>query len=1284
MKNTIERLSSGKIEYSLPELGVSVSQIHVKLEAGCQAQGSFDVFSKNDRELKGVIFSTSVFVRPDEDQFVGKKTTIRYTVQGENFAAGEELSGYFHIVSNGGEFSVPFSVQVEQRCYHSGIGKVRSFETFVALAKRNFDESVKLFLYPDFADVVLGEDFAKRALYKGLKEGVNPDLALEEFLVTTRAKERVSLTLENTEQFYGDVTGNIRDCLVLVRNTWGYAEAEAEVEGDFLLECRARFTTEDFTGHRFEYRYCIDKKKLRRGKNLARITFKVGGQILSATITVIYMPEDCREEVGHRQMISRLMDGYLKFRMQQYNYEKWTNDSIELLDRLKRNDDSDLMIRLMKAQMCIIKGKKEEAAYILDYVQGQLPTQKHHSVEMQCYYDYIRTLQYRRSDFTKNVAQKIGRIYDGGHKSWQLLWILLFVDERYETNRSRKLAAIKECCHLGQTSPVLYYEALSVLNEQPEFLRILDPFEIRTLLMGAKRRYVNLKLALEAAGLAKKEREFRPLVFELLHRLYDQYPNNAILEAICTVLIHGGQTDRKYFKWFELAVKNDLKIPKLYEYYLFSVDMTKMDLLPQMVYLYFAYNTETVHERESYLFANVITNKDKIPEIYESYRKTIEQYSVHQMLVGAMDEYLGVIYGSVLSRALVTEDIARRLPAMLAGCKITLEYPKTRGGRHAHGGGVGANAGNRPGAEDPNLRRNPFNRVIVIPEETGVENIYPMTGGQAYVRIYSSNAAILFQDIYGNRYSGGVRYRITKLMDLEYYMRLCQEVHPDNPDLRLHFGDAVKKEFSAAGRADREKAQNRKGRNVYGVAGTGEGREDRLQSGQTTGENAGVRGGESYRVESRSSVFENQGGGAAPGSAQGRKRKKNRLPELIKPVLELENLDPAYRAWLVKLLVEYYYTEMDDEAIRALTEVCDPGRLDRQTRGKYLELMILNRMYQEVYPLLKKYGARQVSPGLLSRFLARILPDRMDCEDAAVTEMCGITFQKRVYDDAVLKYMSRFYNGSIRELLVLWTTSKQFAFYSLELEERIIVQALFCGISEPMVKEVFRKYYCYGFRQTVMSAYINQMSFNYIVKDNYQDDNLIKYLKNELLHGEPVHVYGKLAYLRYYSDRRAEIQPKSDEEAAAVRALKDLIGRGIYMEYFRAFADIAEIPANYLERYYLTFRYDPKATLSLSYRVRTEEVYRREPFGQMVPGVFSMPFRLFGDDVLEYRIYLQEAKGEVLLKEGICRGRSGERRANEGCFERIEEIVEAGGTPQLAGQLSDDYEEKKELARRLL
>lgn len=58
-------------------------------------------------------------------------------------------------------------------------------------------------------------------------------------------------------------------------------------------------------------------------------------------------------------------------------------------------------------------------------------------------------------------------------------------------------------------------------------------------------------------------------------------------------------------------------------------------------------------------------------------------------------------------------------------------------------------------------------QVVVRHEQLQEEEIYPCSQGVAYIRIYTNDAAILFQDDKQRRYAATIPYNLKKLTDEE-------------------------------------------------------------------------------------------------------------------------------------------------------------------------------------------------------------------------------------------------------------------------------------------------------------------------------------------------------------------------------------------------------------------------------------------------------------------------------------------------------------------------------------
>ena len=89
--------------------------------------------------------------------------------------------------------------------------------------------------------------------------------------------------------------------------------------------------------------------------------------------------------------------------------------------------------------------------------------------------------------------------------------------------------------------------------------------------------------------------------------------------AVCSMLIKGHKTDFKYNKWFALGIESSLKLTDIYEYYMYSLDETKVEELPLGVLIYFNYDNQMSVSKKAFIYAYVVNHRDTLPKIYKDY-----------------------------------------------------------------------------------------------------------------------------------------------------------------------------------------------------------------------------------------------------------------------------------------------------------------------------------------------------------------------------------------------------------------------------------------------------------------------------------------------------------------------------------------------------------------------------------------------------------------------------------------------------------------------------------------
>ena len=170
MKELVGKLSRGQVEYSLPQVDVSVISIEKNIEAGLIYCDSFEVFNKLPGEIKGIVYSTNEYLTITENQFLGKINKIEYRIDTRVLEPGDEIKGRINIVTNGGEVYVPFDFRIKEESIECKTGKVSNMFHFINLVKEDYDEAQKMFLSDKFEKIVLkdmnSEDEKKQSMKK--------------------------------------------------------------------------------------------------------------------------------------------------------------------------------------------------------------------------------------------------------------------------------------------------------------------------------------------------------------------------------------------------------------------------------------------------------------------------------------------------------------------------------------------------------------------------------------------------------------------------------------------------------------------------------------------------------------------------------------------------------------------------------------------------------------------------------------------------------------------------------------------------------------------------------------------------------------------------------------------------------------------------------------------------------------------------------------------------------------------------------------------------------------
>ncbi len=756
MREVVEQILTSEYDYEKGTLDFSCAKVEIEIAQGEVAEGCFMIYAPEGKYTKGVISATDPRMECLTTEFVGGETEIQFCFYGDQMEEGEVLRGEFNVISNRGEYYLPYVVTVTYSVPESSVGPVKNLFHFANLAKSNWQEAVKLFYSDSFAKVLRNGDEQVYLTYLGLSSKAGNEQCVEEFLIATNKKQKVeyipsrkALTLSATNE----VT---EEMVTILRNGWGYTHLKVNTEGEFLFTEKSVITEDDFLGNYCNLPVYIDSSKLHAGRNFGSIELVSAYGKVSISIEVKQNrgnEKQWEKEHTRKKHILKLMGFYDKFRLKKMSSATWIKETIRIIDKMVAIDEKDAATRLFQAQMLITCDRVNEAGWILEHVGDLIETEP--SPALEAYYLYLNTLLKKDEYYTKDITEKVTRIYREHGEDWRVAWLMLFMSGDYNRGPVERWNFLEKQYSNGCRSPLIYVEAMQQLVANPTLLRKLGGFELQILHYGAKRGMISLEVLDQLLYLTERVKEFSNVLFNILSECYEKKADVRVLKEICTLLIKGNKIGQKYFSWYEKGVAEELRIINIYEYFMLSMDIKEEPAIPKQALLYFAYQNNLDYERSAYLYFYVTKRRFHATEIFDSYHKRIEFFVIEQLQKKHINTHLAYLYNEFLREDMLTIPMAEAFAQVLHCHEI-----------HANTAGL----------------RN----VIVRRANMNEEQVYPLINDKAAIPLYGMSETILFEDNQGNRYAKNIEYRNIKLMSSERFLQMTAGLVNNNVLLDLY------------------------------------------------------------------------------------------------------------------------------------------------------------------------------------------------------------------------------------------------------------------------------------------------------------------------------------------------------------------------------------------------------------------------------------------------------------------------------------------------------------------
>ncbi|SDZ78899.1 hypothetical protein SAMN02910384_00103 [Pseudobutyrivibrio sp. ACV-2] len=749
MRKRIYRISEDKFDDLKPNIEFEAEQIEETCFINNTFSGSIFFKSTNGVKIRGVVYCDNPYVKIADPLFDSINVRIDYFVDDYNFKPSESLKGHFIIVAVGIEKYIPFSITYQKPPLTCSAGEIHSLQEYADFAQSRFSEAVSLFYTDRFADFISEQDRRTRLLYRGFKAAPIAAVNVDEFLVACGLKTKMTFDLHEREDRYFEVAENVRGEIEICRSTWGFIDISVSCDADFITVEKEHITGDFFLGSIFNMNYYIHKDKMHAGINLARISFDY--RDIHKEITIIASADkegvsiDSDEFFQNRKILAAFRL-YEDFRLRRVSTGQWCTQTLEIIDSLEENQKNENFILLLKAFLYVTNNQKQEALWIIQDLKRTIEDKR--SREW-AFLLYVCTLIEREEDYVDRLTENIEGIFREHRNDPNIFWFLLFLRKEYIKNPTAKLRDIAQWVDEGFDSPLLYIEAYYIFLQDPYLIAGFDEITLKVLNWAKKKDAITKDFAIQMIHVLETEKGFNPKALPILDKCYEIYPDEQFLLAIVSYLLKAPYVDESFLKWYKMAIEANLHVPGIFEAYMEAMPSYSVDKLPQLLTMFFKYNSNLSYDKKALLYANIILHKDEDYDTYEHYESAIETFALEQLRLGRLDDNLAVCYQRLMKLGIFDKEVARLISELSFKRKFAVINSDIR-------------------------------RIFIYQDEFKVPTIANISDHKAYVNYVGSEGVVFLEDNNGYLFVDDEAYLTEEIIHADEYAEKLKELAPLN------------------------------------------------------------------------------------------------------------------------------------------------------------------------------------------------------------------------------------------------------------------------------------------------------------------------------------------------------------------------------------------------------------------------------------------------------------------------------------------------------------------------
>lgn len=359
--------------------------------------------------------------------------------------------------------------------------------------------------------------------------------------------------------------------------------------------------------------------------------------------------------------------------------------------------------------------------------------------------------------------------------------------------------------------------------------------------------------------------------------------------------------------------------------------------------------------------------------------------------------------------------------------------------------------------------------------------------------------------------------------------------------------------------------------------------------------------------------------------------------ERCRYLIQEENIDKEFGKALRMSLVTYYFEQDETHKLEEILEKLQPSDIPFKNRAEIVKYLAVYGLNEKAYEFAVAYGPENIDAKTIVRFCSGILEMNGMIESRELTCILYSAFERGKYNELVLEYLVRYYNGPAKYLRNIWKAAVSFDMDAYTICERLLIQTLETGAYIAEEGQIYLDFAKGSANTDIACAYLAYKCYEYLVHDRIVAEYIFEgvgKLAGKLSKTPDVCM---MAYLKHYSQKTDLLD--MEQKRRCEEFLHELYAeKNIILPFFAQFKNISQDAARIADLELIEYKGNPESTVVIHYIVSREEEesgdYIREEMKNMFGGIFVKEFLLFFGETLQYYVTEEFGNKEQLTESG--------------------------------------------------